>query len=301
MCWDCLSAGGPHSFTRMLCCVCHHADSVTTSQCGSGTDGQIANTEVVSVASCAVNPLLLQPLTPFAVNLFDSDTCKAYGCSANECLQTTMPCVDGTPSAGNASHVCLPQHPAAGAAPLYMFFHLALAGVGVYLSVKCGHRGSAAVCTWQRQRTPAMGRWLRTSSSSRPPAPVRRLSEPQPQLESDGGDDDAAGAGVPIGARPSDRAEAPLLGASPRRSPGFGRRSGNKGRLASSYEAPPRARASPGAGRRHGSLAHPTHMHGGMQPVVARQGTGGLGAASAVEGRSMSSSSRRSGTSYGHS
>lgn len=125
--------------------------TTTTAFCGSGTDGQIRNSEVVGVQSCAVNPLVLFPLTPFASNLFPVDACLQHGCNTDECLQTVSPChgpgLPGPPT----STTCVPQRAVATNAPLYVGFHALLATASLLvLAVPCLGRGAgAAVCSWK--------------------------------------------------------------------------------------------------------------------------------------------------------
>jgi len=127
------------------------SDAMTPSKCGTGQNGETRNEEIVTVESCAVNPLLLQPFTPFAVNVMPLSTCKSYGCGTDQCLEARTPCVNGV-HGNSTTHVCVDQESMSSTAPLSLFFHLVVAVLGIVVFFRFGQRGSVAVCGWQRQR-----------------------------------------------------------------------------------------------------------------------------------------------------
>jgi len=103
----------------------------TSDECGSGEDGQVKNNEIVQLSLCSDNG------GPFAINpsytdLYSSQvTCLSCGCSANQCLKSTMSCTN----AGNPSYSCVNSMPGGFASPFNLITSLFILVLGIIILI----------------------------------------------------------------------------------------------------------------------------------------------------------------------
>lgn len=121
---------GLHNMALSMAFVksCDYSDQ-TTSFCGTGTDGQVANSEVVTVTPCFELDGFTTFPTPFTTNLKPVDECLQLDCGTNHCLKRTQTCTNGFPS-GPITTECVLGRGMGAAAPVAMMFYMFMAGFG---------------------------------------------------------------------------------------------------------------------------------------------------------------------------